>query len=68
MLSLQQAKGDVNAAAALYLDSITRNNRHRSGVEEHQKDLRAPDPHYLQTLLGMCLSPLLGQLEATAGL
>ena len=48
----KQAGGDINAAAALYLDDAGRGEAGSppGGPEE---DLRAPDPQYSQTLLSM---------------
>lgn len=45
---LEQAGGDINAAAALYLDSL---GPGEAGPPPAEEDLRAPDPQYTQTLL-----------------
>ncbi|CDI77943.1 GD22670, related, related [Eimeria acervulina] len=52
---LEQAKGDINAAASLYIDSVAANNG--VSLSDPGEGLRAPDPEYSQTLLSPSFHP-----------
>ena len=54
--SAQQAKGDINAAASLYIDIVAANNG--VSLSDPGEGLRAPDPEYSQTLLSELSRPL----------
>lgn len=60
---LEQAGGDINAAASLYVDSVATNGG--VSASSHTGDgLRAPDPEYSQTLLSPSFHS--GQLAASS--